>query len=127
MSSQIKHEILNILRSDNVHLTADQIYLKLKDKFPRVSLASIYRNLESLCRSGDARKVSVDGKAARYESWKGDHFHLYCTECGSIEDIALDNSIVKELNKIGMLHGYRSTFVKVDFFGVCDTCNKEKE
>jgi len=127
MSSHIKSEILKMLRSSNVHLTADQIYLKLKDIFPRVSLASIYRNLESLCRSKDAGKISVEGKAARYESWKGDHYHIHCRECGRIEDVALDNSLLKELSKISMLHGYRSTSLKIDFFGVCDTCSKDNE
>lgn len=127
MSRPIKDEILKILRSNNVHLTADQIYLKLKDIFPRLSLASVYRNLESLCRSGDAGKISIEGQAARYESWKGDHYHIHCTNCGRIEDVAIDNALLKELSKISVLHGYRTTSLKIDFFGICDTCNKEKD
>lgn len=127
MSSQIKHEILKILRASNVHLTADQIYLKLKDRFPRLSLASIYRNLESLCRTGDAGKISIEGQAARYEAWKGDHYHIHCTKCGRIEDVAIDSALLKELNKISALHGYRTTHLKIDFFGICDTCSKENE
>jgi len=125
--SPIKVEILKILRFENIHLTADAIYIKLKGLIPRVSLASVYRNLELLCESGDARKITIEGNAARYESWKGDHFHIHCTVCGRIEDVALDNSIVKELNKIGRLYGYRSASLKIDFFGVCDTCNKKKD
>lgn len=127
MSSPIKVEILKILRLQNVHLTADQIYLKLKDVFPRLSLASVYRNLESLCREGDAGKISIDGKAARYEAWKGDHYHIHCTKCGRIEDVAIDSALLKELSKISVLHGYRTTSLKIDFFGICDTCNKENE
>lgn len=70
------------------HLTAEQIFLEMKKKYPGVVLATIYNNLNALCKEGKIRKVCVEGSPDRYDKTVR-HDHLVCTSCGALADITL--------------------------------------
>ena len=81
-------QILEIVTSSHCHLTADQIFIRLRETFPKVVLASVYNNLNRLCEEGLVRKVSVEGMPDRYDRIER-HDHLVCRECGRLADIDL--------------------------------------
>lgn len=82
--------ILEIINHSKEHLTAEQIYLRLKEKNKKAVLATVYNNLASLYEQGLIRKVSVEGYPDRYDKTKR-HDHLVCKTCGKLSDITLED------------------------------------
>ena len=82
--------ILEIINSAETHLTAEQIYLRLKEKNEKAALATVYNNLSFLYREGFIRKVSVEGCPDRFDRMTR-HDHIVCRRCGKLSDIALED------------------------------------
>lgn len=81
-------KILELIDESNDHLTAEQIFLRLKEQCPKVVLATVYNNLNQLHEQGLIRKVSVEGCPDRYDKTTR-HDHLVCRRCGRLSDITL--------------------------------------
>ena len=64
------------------HPTAEEIYDAAVKECPGLSLGTVYRNLNSLVDAGRVRRVSIPGKADRFDHTLPWHSHLYCTVCG---------------------------------------------
>ena len=60
------------------HPTAEEIYDKAAQECPNLSLGTVYRNLNSLVEAGRVRRVSIPGKADRFDHTLPWHSHLYC-------------------------------------------------
>ncbi len=75
------------LRSVHHHPTAEEVYLAVKRRLPRVSLATVYNALEVLVRSGLAAKLAYGDASARYDSRTDPHSHVRCVDCGRVEDL----------------------------------------
>ena len=72
------------------HPTAEEIYDAAVKECPGLSLGTVYRNLNSLVEAGRVRRVSIPGKADRFDHTLPWHSHLYCTVCGSVTDAEVD-------------------------------------
>ncbi len=112
--------ILEIICSSEDHLTAEQIFLRAKERSPRIVLATIYNNLNALVREGHIRRIRLEGSPDRYDR-NTRHDHLICDGCGRITDIHLDD-ISQELEK--------ETGVSIDSYDLnihylCDECRNE--
>ena len=77
--------ILDIVMNSNAHLTAEQIFLQLKQTAPKIVLSTVYNNLNTLCEQGMLRKVSIEGSPDRYDK-NTKHDHLVCKQCGALSD-----------------------------------------
>ena len=82
--------IYNIIYSSDSHPTAEDIYIKINEKYGRVVLATVYNNLNSLCAAGLIRRISIDGSPDRYDKAIR-HDHLICRKCGAIADFYMDD------------------------------------
>lgn len=82
--------ILEIIEASTEHLTAEQIYQKLLEGSTRMSLATIYNNLNSLYERGLIRKLVLSGQPDRYDRLYR-HDHLICKVCGRISDVCLED------------------------------------
>lgn len=80
--------VFDLVRTSHAHLTAQQIYERLRITCPRVVLATVYNNLSKLCQSGLIRRISAEGMPDRYDTTQK-HDHLICRKCGKILDVAL--------------------------------------
>ena len=83
-------KILEIVESSNDHLTAEQIFMQLRETYPTVVLATVYNNLASLYAKGLIRKVAVPGFPDRYDNVTR-HDHLVCQNCGRLVDVSLED------------------------------------
>ena len=83
-------QILDIINASSDHLTAEQIYLRLKASNSKVVLATIYNNLNQLYNQDQIRKVSVEGYPDRYDKIIK-HDHLVCKRCGALSDICFSD------------------------------------
>ena len=74
------------------HPTAEEIFDLAARECPGLSLGTVYRNLNSLVDAGRVRRVSIPGKADRFDHTLGWHSHLYCNCCGSVVDADVDEA-----------------------------------
>ena len=80
--------ILELINNSDEHLTAEQIFFRLKMTCPKIVLATVYNNLNQLHDQDLIRKVSVEGFPDRYDK-NIKHDHLLCRKCGSLADVHL--------------------------------------
>lgn len=78
--------ILEVIRSDKCHHTAEEIFALAKLRLPTISRATVYNNLHSLEAEKLIRSIGGEGSSARYDSSFVPHGHLFCTACGGIYD-----------------------------------------
>ena len=109
--------ILDIINTSNDHLTAEQIYLKLKEASAKPVLATVYNNLKKLHEDNLIRKVSVEGYPDRYDKVVR-HDHLLCKQCGRLADIVLADLTAKLKKEIG--EEILSYDLKVSY--ICPAC-----
>lgn len=82
--------ILEIINTSGEHMTAEQVFFVLKEKYPSVVMATVYNNLNSLYQSEKIRKISMEGQPDRYDR-NTRHDHLVCSRCGKLSDIVLSD------------------------------------
>lgn len=116
--------ILLELRKSKDHLTADQLYERVKKKMPRISLATVYRNLEILAEVGLIGKLEVSGRQKRFDWDVEVHDHVYCVQCHRIDNLILDRESLG-LMEPGMVGGYQITGYRVEFSGLCQECRQK--
>src|SRR5215510_11160756 len=92
--------VFDYLRRVDCHPTAEEVFVAVKRELPKISLATVYKNLEALVACGAASKLSFGDSAARYEIRTDHHYHSRCLKCGRITDVALtaDEQLLKLLN-----------------------------
>lgn len=78
--------VLEVIREEKRHYTAEQIFALSRLKLPTISRATVYNNLHALEREGEIRRISGEDGTDRYDSSYIPHGHLFCTECHSITD-----------------------------------------
>lgn len=104
-------------------LTAEEIYKKLKGDSVDIDLASVYRTLELFIKFGVIKELFFNDSIKRYEiiDHNDHHHHLICTECGSIEDIALslEKKFIKEIKNKSKFKVEKHS---LEFFGICRKC-----
>ena len=83
------------------HPTAEEIFDLAAKECPGLSLGTVYRNLNSLVDAGRVRRVSIPGKADRFDHTLGWHSHLYCNCCGGVVDADVDEKQVMKLVRVG--------------------------
>ncbi|MCF8055536.1 MAG: transcriptional repressor [Desulfocapsa sp.] len=115
--------ILRELKKSKGHLSADELYERVKKFMPRISLATVYRNLEILSDARMIRKLEISGRQKRYDSVLVDHDHIYCVECHRIENLELGTSDVKL--PVGEAKGYTITGRRLEVTGLCPVCQKK--
>ena len=104
-----REALLISLKNRNDHPTADTLYFELKQKFPSISLATVYRNLIDLANDGEIQKLQIGNGADCFDGNINDHMHFICEKCNKIIDISIDdkykdytNDYIKpHLNRIG--------------------------
>ena len=106
------------------HPSADDIYTDVHSQDPRISKATVYRNLNLLSGNGALNHVRIPG-ADRFDSTLTDHYHIICTVCGKVTDapvgyIRENDSIVEEKT------GYVIKRHRTVFEGICPECMKNR-
>jgi len=79
--------ILDVLRSDTGHLTAEEVFQRARKALPSISLGTVYRNLNFLCGQGLAREIRGEAGCARFEVARDPHAHFHCRGCREVRDI----------------------------------------
>jgi Fur family ferric uptake transcriptional regulator len=118
--------ILEELRSRNNHPTADSIYERVRKKMPKISLGTVYRNLEILTCLGEIQTLELSGSQKRYDGVPHKHYHIRCLHCGRVDDAPiaplqqLEDALYEAT--VYTIMGHR-----LEFMGLCPECSKDKD
>jgi Fe2+ or Zn2+ uptake regulation protein/predicted transcriptional regulator len=118
--------ILSELNRSKTHPTADELYERIKKKLPRISLATVYRNLEILSEAGLIKKLEISGRQKRFDWDPGEHDHVFCTQCQRVDNISPPGDTAPHLEPT-QEKGYRITGRRIEFFGLCPKCQQQLE
>lgn len=123
--SRQREIILDTLKENVVHPTAEYLYAKIQEKDPKISLATLYRNLNQLTENGMIKKIDGLETSSHYDHNTHEHYHFICTKCRRVFDI--DAEVAPEL--------IRRTEEKTDFLienhdivfsGICKDCRQSE-
>lgn len=114
-----------LLRTSD-HPTAEAIFQAVRQQIPTISLATVYKTLDTLEQEGMIRKVSFSHQAAaRYDVTVGRHHHLFCLECHRVEDLHDDRLDGLHISK-NKAAGYQIIDYTVQVNGVCPACQVKR-
>ena len=108
------------------HPTVQQIYERVRDHFPSMTLATIYSTLRVLERSGLIQELPFE-RMSRYEPNMEPHVNLVCISCENVMDAdAGQEAVVRLKNRIVNESNFQVAWQRVDFYGWCPSCAAEK-
>lgn len=110
------------------HPTADEVYQSMKDEYPSISRATVYRNLNKMSDNGQALKVRVSSGADHFDDTLCPHYHVVCAKCGRVDDVEVDlpSSVTESLDK-ATAPGFTITGYELLFCGLCSACAQERQ
>jgi Fur family ferric uptake transcriptional regulator len=118
--------ILEELTKINSHPTADELYEHVRRRLPRISLGTVYRNLELLSRHGLIKKLDIGGSQMRFDGDLERHHHVRCIRCGHIEDLPSDTGLTECDREMIRSTGFDVVERRVEFLGVCPACKSRE-
>lgn len=122
--SKQRTRLLEMLRNHYGHLSAEQVYNKLKEEDKRISLATVYRNLNLLAEQNKINKIEHPTVGSMYDGREYPHYHLHCEACDGLFDI--QGLYLSELNdKVENQMKARILTHRIVFEGICESCLKK--
>ena len=121
--SRQRELILETVQRSDDHPTADTIYTRVRAQDPKVSLGTVYRNLNLLCENGRLLKVPIPGASDRFDHTLVDHAHAYCTQCGSVTDV-LPEALPLLQDALREGSGFQVRQMNLVLEGICPQCQK---
>jgi Fur family peroxide stress response transcriptional regulator len=114
--------VYNVLMATDQHPTADEVFLSVRHNLPGISLATVYKSLETLVGCGLAIKLTYGDGSARYDGRTDPHHHARCVACGKVSDIegSLPGPHLESLREHAgsfLVTGYR-----LELTGYCPDC-----
>ncbi|MCR5176634.1 MAG: transcriptional repressor [Anaerovibrio sp.] len=106
--------------------TADILYRKLVEKYPTLSLATVYKTLEMYIRIGLVQRVDMGEDSCRYDANMDNHLYIRCDKCGKVmalTDID-DSSLLADVSKVS---GYTIRHRQLFFYGQCSQCQGNED
>lgn len=113
--------VYGYLRSTDTHPTADDVFTAVRGHIPDISLATVYKSLETLVGCGLALKLTYGDGSARYDGRTDPHHHARCVSCGAVMDVPgrLDPSL---LGGLGQVPGFSVEGYRLELVGRCESC-----
>ena len=114
-----------LLENEQDHLSAEDIFLMVKEKAPDIGLATVYRTLELLLELKIVDKINFGDGVYRYDLRKdGDvhfHHHLVCMNCGSVHEI--EDDLLLDVEKlVESDYDFKIKDHRLTFYGICSKC-----
>ena len=116
--------VLETVQQHRDHPTADEIYLDVRSRNPKISRGTVYRNLNLLVGNGQIRHVKLPG-VDRFDWRQEPHYHLLCLACGKVRDVPIPYQQALNL-EVEAQSGYRLIQHRTVFEGYCPDCTIER-
>lgn len=116
-----RYAILSFLLESMSHPTADEIYRALADKFPSMSVATVYNNLKVFIEAGLVRELTYGDDSSRFDADMSEHYHAICNQCGKISDFEFPS--LTDIERAAAEHtGFHVHGHRMEVYGVCRSC-----
>ncbi|KEO85048.1 Fur family transcriptional regulator [Tumebacillus flagellatus] len=113
--------ILQFLKETDEHPTAEQVYQKIGEQFPGISLATVYNTLNMLKELGVIREMSYGDMSSRYDGNDTEHAHLVCQSCNHVIDIMCPPQEMLATPDIAQ-HNFKIHSYRLEYYGACPAC-----
>ncbi len=118
--------ILEELGKVTSHPTANEVYDMVRRRLPRIGLGTVYRNLELMADVGVILKLEVGGTQKRFDATVEPHYHIRCSSCGKVNDIAI--AVQEQINQVAeKASNYKILGHHIEFTGVCSSCQEKNQ
>jgi Fur family ferric uptake transcriptional regulator len=114
--------ILDFLKDNLNHPTVEEIFEEVKQKLPRITKATVYKNLKVLAANNIIKEVNVRG-VSRFEAKLEPHHHIICKNCGKIVDFKSKDLVDYALKTVENQKEFIIKSAETNFFGQCKTCD----
>jgi Fur family peroxide stress response transcriptional regulator len=118
--------LAKVLSASKGHPNVETIFERLKDSFPTMSLATVYRNVMLFKSFGEVLELGFPDGSNRYDGNKPNpHPHVICIKCKKIVDPDLD-SLDEMKKEVALETNFKILNHRLDFFGICSDCMAKK-
>ena len=127
LCSKQRERILDIFLKTEKHLTVEDLHERVRKKYPKIGLATVYRAMKVICDAGLARETNFGDGIRRFEHeyLHKHHHHLVCLKCGRVVEV-ISLEIEKAQQKAARKHHFTIVKDTMKIFGLCKNC-KSKE
>ncbi len=109
------------IKDETLHPTADQIFEKVRTVIPKISLGTVYRNLQKLV-AVEKLQVLTLGRTQRFDPMVQCHEHFICEKCERVYDIFVDSK--EDILPSSLPHkGFTVTSHQLALYGTCRDCS----
>jgi Fe2+ or Zn2+ uptake regulation protein len=105
------------------HISIEELYQAIREKFTSISLATLYKNVNTMLDVSLIREVKIAGQKTKYEIEKESHAHIMCKSCGELKDIPFDPTLL--FQKSVDMGDYITEDVSIIISGICPECQKK--
>ncbi|MBC8500210.1 MAG: transcriptional repressor [Nanoarchaeota archaeon] len=119
-NTEQRKKILEHLKNAHTHPTAEIVFKEVVKQLPKITLATVYRNLNLLAEQGKILRLEVN-KEYHYDACIESHQHCVCEKCGRIID-SFKKNISKYALKKFQLKDFEPKSVTIIFRGTCKKC-----
>ncbi|MEG1523952.1 MAG: transcriptional repressor [Clostridia bacterium] len=111
-----------VMKSDS-HPTANMVYSALKTEYPKLSLGTVYRNLNQLTDVGRLKRIPLPDGGCRFDGTTFTHSHIICETCGHVADVMVPPLIDLE-QAIQRETDYTLSSFDLVLYGQCALCHQ---
>ncbi|HET8653960.1 MAG TPA: transcriptional repressor [Longimicrobiaceae bacterium] len=115
--------VYRVLSSAGNHPTADEVFTAVRAQIADISLATVYKALETLVSCGLAAKLTYGDGSARYDPRTDEHFHARCLKCGRVSDVS-SAGVSGALPTIRPGNGFQVESYRLEVVGYCADCRE---
>jgi Fur family ferric uptake transcriptional regulator len=123
-TSKQRQVILDELKRVDSHPTADEVYLMVRQRMPRISLGTVYRNLEILAEQGLIQRLDGGPGRRRFDGRVEGHYHIRCLSCLRVADLP-DLRVSVPEDEAAALTDFEVTGHALEFLGICPECRRQ--
>ncbi|MFO1496813.1 MAG: Fur family transcriptional regulator [Verrucomicrobiota bacterium] len=115
-----RQHVYDVLTRRRDHPTAEEVFMRVKQEVPDISMATVYNCLDALVKSGLVRLVNLDRGATRFCPNMEEHGHFVCDQCGEVFDIVVSFNANKP--GIQIPAGFKVKHYDLAIHGECANC-----
>ncbi len=119
-----RQAILQALCSTKEHPTVEWVCEQVMERYPNISLATVYRNIAQLKEDGLVITVGVVDGHERLDSTTRPHPHFICRNCGAVIDVDVSVSGEEMCKSVSNQYGVNLDHFDITFWGNCTDCQK---
>jgi Fe2+ or Zn2+ uptake regulation protein len=124
--------VLEALQATTEHPTAIELHEMVRQKYPRIGRATVYRALQRLAAAGFTQSVGRDTRGRHYDAHIARHDHAICSECGRIFDLTTSNQSLStealtQFYRAAEAVGLKAETWEMRIYGRCAECRKEQD